>query len=97
MTLSKDESSKVAISVTVSHEEVTQEFYDDLEVPKFGDWQLPLAFTKKRHSEVIEGNKIVTQTWRMKERVCKSTCRLLLSTVIESYTENAHCHWPSFC
>jgi len=28
------------------------------------------AFTLKRHLEKIEGSKTVTQTWRMKERVC---------------------------
>ena len=28
------------------------------------------AFTLKRHIEKIEGSKAVTQTWRMKERVC---------------------------
>lgn len=33
------------------------------------DWQLPLAFTKSRHTEVIEGATAITQTWRMKERV----------------------------
>lgn len=33
------------------------------------DWQLPLSFVKKRHTEKIEGVNAVTQTWRMKERV----------------------------
>lgn len=33
------------------------------------DWQLPLAFSKSRHTEVIEGVTAITQTWRMKERV----------------------------
>lgn len=36
---------------------------------EFGDWQMPLAFMKKRHTEAIEGSKTVTQSWRMKERV----------------------------
>ena len=30
---------------------------------------LPVVFTKKRHVEKIEGSNIITQTWRMKERV----------------------------
>ncbi|XP_072168199.1 regulatory-associated protein of mTOR-like [Diadema setosum] len=33
------------------------------------DWQLPLAFMKKRHTDLIEGSKTETQTWRMKERM----------------------------
>lgn len=33
------------------------------------DWQLPLAFMKKHHTEAIEGVNAITQTWRMKERV----------------------------
>ena len=33
------------------------------------DWKIPLAFSKKRHSENIEGGYTITQTWRMKERV----------------------------
>ena len=33
------------------------------------DWQLPLAFSKSRHTETIEGVTAITQTWRMKERV----------------------------
>lgn len=33
------------------------------------DWQLPLAFSKSRHTEAIEGVTAITQTWRMKERV----------------------------
>ena len=33
------------------------------------DWQLPIAFVKKRHVEKIEGANAITQTWRMKERV----------------------------
>lgn len=38
------------------------------------DWQLPLSFVKKRHTESIEGVNAITQTWRLKERVC--TCAL---------------------
>ena len=33
------------------------------------DWNLPLAFMKKRHSEKIEGSKALAQSWRMKDRV----------------------------
>uniref|UniRef100_A0A3Q2ZE15 Regulatory-associated protein of mTOR n=1 Tax=Hippocampus comes TaxID=109280 RepID=A0A3Q2ZE15_HIPCM len=32
------------------------------------DWELPLAFMKKRHSEKIEGSKALAQSWRMKDR-----------------------------
>uniref|UniRef100_A0A4W3JWU3 Regulatory-associated protein of mTOR n=1 Tax=Callorhinchus milii TaxID=7868 RepID=A0A4W3JWU3_CALMI len=32
------------------------------------DWNLPVTFMKKRHSEKIEGSKAVTQSWRMKDR-----------------------------
>lgn len=33
------------------------------------DWNLPLAFMKKRHCEKIEGSKSLAQSWRMKDRV----------------------------
>lgn len=33
------------------------------------DWNLPLSFTKSRHTEIIEGVNAISQTWRMKERV----------------------------
>lgn len=33
------------------------------------DWDLPLSFTKSRHTETIEGVNAISQTWRMKERV----------------------------
>lgn len=33
------------------------------------DWNLPLAFMKKRHLEKIEGSKALAQSWRMKDRV----------------------------
>ncbi|KAL8163445.1 UNVERIFIED_CONTAM: hypothetical protein K2H54_021512 [Gekko kuhli] len=32
------------------------------------DWNLPLAFMKKRHCEKIEGSKSLAQSWRMKDR-----------------------------
>ncbi|GAA6079237.1 regulatory-associated protein of mTOR isoform X1, partial [Tachysurus ichikawai] len=32
------------------------------------DWNLPLAFMKKRHLEKIEGSKALAQSWRMKDR-----------------------------
>ena len=59
--------------------EVQEDFSDDGE---FGDWQMPLAFTKKRHLENIVGAEITQQTWRMKERV--RTFRL------DSYTPYFH-------
>lgn len=36
---------------------------------EFYDLHVPLAFTKARHNERIEGHKAITQSWRMKERV----------------------------
>ncbi|XP_026286315.1 regulatory-associated protein of mTOR isoform X3 [Frankliniella occidentalis] len=42
------------------------------------DWQLPLAFSKSRHSEVIEGATAITQTWRMKERMKTVSVALVL-------------------
>lgn len=38
------------------------------------DWQLPISFVKKRHTEKIEGANAITQTWRMKERVRVFIC-----------------------
>jgi len=35
------------------------------------DSELTIAYNEFRHRERIEGSKKVTQTWRMKERVCK--------------------------
>uniref|UniRef100_A0AAY5EQ58 Regulatory-associated protein of mTOR n=1 Tax=Electrophorus electricus TaxID=8005 RepID=A0AAY5EQ58_ELEEL len=32
------------------------------------DWNLPLAFMKKRHLEKIEGSRALAQSWRMKDR-----------------------------
>ena len=43
--------------------------YGDEESTEIGDWELPLAFVDKRHTEKIEGTKTQAQTWRMKERV----------------------------
>lgn len=34
------------------------------------DWKIQLAFCKSRHNATIEGVNCITQTWRMKERVC---------------------------
>ncbi|XP_069683368.1 regulatory-associated protein of mTOR [Periplaneta americana] len=42
------------------------------------DWQLPLSFVKKRHTEKIEGANAVTQTWRMKERMKTVSVALVL-------------------
>ncbi|XP_065210456.1 regulatory-associated protein of mTOR isoform X2 [Planococcus citri] len=35
----------------------------------YEDWNLPVSFVKKRHTEPIEGTKVVAQSWRMKERM----------------------------
>ncbi|XP_072882388.1 regulatory-associated protein of mTOR [Hemitrygon akajei] len=42
------------------------------------DWNLPVAFMKKRHSEKIEGSKAVTQSWRMKDRMKTVSVALVL-------------------
>ncbi|XP_048467055.1 regulatory-associated protein of mTOR [Rhincodon typus] len=42
------------------------------------DWNLPVAFVKKRHSEKIEGSKAVTQSWRMKDRMKTVSVALVL-------------------
>ena len=46
------------------YEDITESEESDL-----CDWQLPLAFMKKRHTESIRAVETETQTWRMKERV----------------------------
>lgn len=40
----------------------------------YEDWNLPVSFAKKRHTETIEGTKVIAQSWRMKERVSVSLC-----------------------
>lgn len=42
----------------------------ETEEQQITDWNLPLTFTKNRHTELIEGVNAISQTWRMKERVC---------------------------
>ncbi|XP_069786057.1 regulatory-associated protein of mTOR isoform X2 [Narcine bancroftii] len=42
------------------------------------DWNTPVAFMKKRHSEKIEGSKAVTQSWRMKDRMKTVSVALVL-------------------
>uniref|UniRef100_A0A4W3JYD1 Regulatory-associated protein of mTOR n=1 Tax=Callorhinchus milii TaxID=7868 RepID=A0A4W3JYD1_CALMI len=42
------------------------------------DWNLPVTFMKKRHSEKIEGSKAVTQSWRMKDRMKTVSVALVL-------------------
>lgn len=37
---------------------------------ELSDLELPIAYNELRHREKIEGSKKVTQSWRMKERVC---------------------------
>ncbi|XP_041072704.1 regulatory-associated protein of mTOR isoform X2 [Carcharodon carcharias] len=49
-----------------------QEVYD------MTDWNIPVAFMKKRHSEKIEGSKAVTQSWRMKDRMKTVSVALVL-------------------
>ena len=55
--------------VTVAKEADEEDFADEHDII-ICDSQMPLAFSKDRHHEKIEGSKIMTQTWRMKERVC---------------------------
>jgi len=44
------------------------------------DWQLPISFVKKLHTEKIEGACAITQTWRMKERVRVFKCCVINSS-----------------
>ncbi|KAJ8002039.1 hypothetical protein DPEC_G00175660 [Dallia pectoralis] len=48
------------------------------EVADKDDWNLPLAFMKKRHSEKIEGSKALAQSWRMKDRMKTVSVALVL-------------------
>lgn len=48
---------------------VLQQGFSEEDVSECVDWKLPLSFVKKRHTESIEGESAITQTWRMKERV----------------------------
>lgn len=51
------------------------------------DWNLPLAFMKKRHCEKIEGSKSLAQSWRMKDRVMiSSSCFYLEQNKFGVYT-----------
>ncbi|XP_073974210.1 regulatory associated protein of MTOR complex 1 isoform X2 [Rhodnius prolixus] len=72
----------VLISVKVIHVQLGEYLkYLDMAANKFkttdeednmgssSDWDLPIAFSKKRHTETIEGINSVAQTWRMKERM----------------------------
>lgn len=43
---------------------------ENLKSTEEDDWKIQLAFCKSRHSATIEGVNCITQTWRMKERVC---------------------------
>uniref|UniRef100_A0A4W4EID0 Regulatory-associated protein of mTOR n=1 Tax=Electrophorus electricus TaxID=8005 RepID=A0A4W4EID0_ELEEL len=42
------------------------------------DWNLPLAFMKKRHLEKIEGSRALAQSWRMKDRMKTVSVALVL-------------------
>lgn len=59
--------------------------YDDIiesEESDLCDWQLPLAFMKKRHIEKIEGGTTTeTQSWRMKERVMTNVTYTVLTSL----------------
>lgn len=46
------------------------------------DWQLPLCFTDKRHTEEIKSAESVVNSWRLKERVSATCCvRLVVIAV----------------
>lgn len=61
------------------------------------DWNLPLAFMKKRHCEKIEGSKSLAQSWRMKDRVSGfRLCPLDLGRFFhEESSEPEKCPWES--
>lgn len=48
---------------------------DSIESP---DWQLPLCFTKKRHTEEIKSVETVVNSWRLKERMKTVSVALVL-------------------
>uniref|UniRef100_A0A8C4XFX3 Regulatory-associated protein of mTOR n=1 Tax=Erpetoichthys calabaricus TaxID=27687 RepID=A0A8C4XFX3_ERPCA len=50
----------------------------DEEEADMADWNLPLTFMKKRHSEKIEGSKALAQSWRMKDRMKTVSVALVL-------------------
>uniref|UniRef100_A0A8C7PG08 Regulatory-associated protein of mTOR n=1 Tax=Oncorhynchus mykiss TaxID=8022 RepID=A0A8C7PG08_ONCMY len=53
-------------------------FLAEEEEADMSDWNLPLAFMKKRHSEKIEGSKALAQSWRMKDRMKTVSVALVL-------------------
>lgn len=56
-------------------------FYDlnaDVEANDLVDWQLPVAFDSKRHTEKIAGCISDTETWRMKDRMKTVSVALVL-------------------
>lgn len=61
----------------------------ETEEQQITDWNLPLTFTKNRHTDVIEGVNAISQTWRMKERVCSFFYSFLLFYLdINAYFRN---------
>ena len=67
--------------VTVAKEPEEEGFIfvaDEHEDSELNDWLLPLAFCSQRHLEKIKSSKIVTQTWRMKERMKTVSVALVL-------------------
>jgi len=52
---------------------------DSIESP---DWQLPLCFTKKRHTEEIKSVETVVNSWRLKERVSGVHLRITVVSVL---------------
>ncbi|XP_067126176.1 regulatory-associated protein of mTOR [Centruroides vittatus] len=55
-----------------------QEYEIEDDISDLPDWQLPVAFSHKRHTEKIIGGHPVTQTWRMKERMRTVSVALVL-------------------
>lgn len=62
------------------HEHLDNDLYED--EGESSDWKLSSAFTEKRHTEIIEGSKTVTQTWRMKERVRKRRWHIAYDSIM---------------
>ena len=61
----------------------------------FGDWQVPLAFTQKRHLEKIVAAELAQQTWRMKERVGIS--RVYVKYIVRVNLITSHRTWFLNC
>ncbi|KAL1452749.1 hypothetical protein WDU94_006949 [Cyamophila willieti] len=57
---------------------VSSTTYEDGQDGTESDWQLPLTFAEKRHTEPIEGETESSYPWRMKEKMKTVSVALVL-------------------